>query len=118
MMKEFVFDPADRQLTVKAYGREFRITANSAKNQGYIRSCTETLNKHDASPTEKAAGVAEAVDGILGDGVSAEFFGNIEVCSYDELMAFYNFLVNTMVDHSIEVQKKYAPERISEKGKN
>lgn len=118
MMKEFVFDPADRQLTVKAYGREFHITANSAKNQEYIRSCTDILNNPAASPTEKAAGVAETIDGILGEAVSGEFFGNVEVCSYDELMAFYNFLVKTMVDYAVEIQQKYSPERISEKGKN
>lgn len=118
MIKEFVFDPADRKLVVKAYGREFSITANSAKNQEYIRSCTDILNNPAASPTEKAAGVAEAIDGILGEAVSGEFFGDAATCSYDELMAFYNFLVKTMVDYAVEIQQKYSPERISEKGKN
>lgn len=117
MKKCFAFDPADRNLEIEAYGEKFNIVANSAKNQQIIRDTADVLGS-DKSAFDKITAVCAAIDFILGTGVSDKAFGVPEDACYDEIMAFYNFLVNAMVEHSVETQEKYSPKRAEKSSKN
>lgn len=117
MKKCFAFDPADRNLEIEAYGEKFDIVANSAKNQQIIKDTADILNS-DKSAYDKVTAVCAAIDFILGTGVSDKAFGVPEDACYDEIMAFYNFLVNAMVEHSVKTQEKYSPKRAEKSSKN
>ena len=117
MKKCFAFDPADRNLEIEAYGDKYNIVANSAKNQQIIKETADVLNS-DKSAFDKVSAVCSAIDVILGVGVSDSIFGVPENACYDEIMAFYNFLVNAMVEHSVKTQEKYSPNRAEKSSKN
>lgn len=117
MKKCFAFDPLDRNLEIEAYGEKFNIVANSAKNQQIIKETAGVLGS-DKGAFDKVSAVCSAVDGILGAGVSDKIFGVPENACYDEIMAFYNFLVNAMVEHSVKTQEKYSPNRAEKSSKN
>lgn len=117
MKKCFIFDIADRKLEIEAYGEKFEIVANSAGNQEAVKNAAEVLGS-GKSASEKVSAVFTAVDFILDGKFSEKFFGDVETACYDEVMAFYNFLVASMVEHSAKFQEKYSPKRLDGGSKN
>lgn len=117
MKKCFDFDPADRNLEIEAYGEKFNIVANSAKNQEIIKDTADILNSNKRA-FDKVSAACTAIDVFLGVGVSDRLFGVPENACYDEIMAFYSFLVNAMVEHSVKTQEKYSPGRAEKSSKN